>query len=140
MNRTELEANPRLDEYVVHNLNSNPRLPFDDAMFDAAGLCVSVQYLTQPVAVFRDVGRVLRPGAPFVVTFSNRCFHTKAVAIWLTGNDADRGRLVQQYLLDAGAWTDVELLDRTPRPGRGNPLFAVVGRRQSLDTAGAGTE
>jgi hypothetical protein len=87
-----------------------------------------VQYLTQPAAVFREVGRVLAAGAPFVVTFSNRCFPTKAVAIWQLTDDAGHGRLVQRYFADAGNWTDVEVLDRTPRAGRGDPLFAVIGR------------
>src|SRR6266540_2916399 len=64
MNEQELAANPRLDEYHVHDLNQQPRLPFDDGAFDAAGLCVSIQYLTRPVEVLRDVARVLRPAAP----------------------------------------------------------------------------
>ena len=38
MNRTELAANPRLDGYVVHDLNRNQRLPFADAEFDAAAI------------------------------------------------------------------------------------------------------
>src|SRR4028119_2383973 len=71
MNQVELDANPRLHERIVQNLNRNPQLPFADAEFDGAAICVSVQYLTEPVAVFREVGRTLQPGAPLVVTFSN---------------------------------------------------------------------
>ncbi len=44
--------------------------------------CVGVQYLQRPFAVFAEVRRVLKPGAPFIVSYSNRCFPTKAVAIW----------------------------------------------------------
>ncbi len=73
MNEEELRRNPRLDEYVVQNLNREPKLPFTDAQFDGVGICVSIDYLTNPVAVLREVGRVLKVGAPVVVTFSKAC-------------------------------------------------------------------
>jgi SAM-dependent methyltransferase len=128
LNRDELAANPRLDSFVVQNLNSESHLPFDSDEFDAAGVCVSIQYLTDPVAVLRDVGRVLRSGAPLVITFSNRCFPTKAVAIWQALDDAGHGQLVMDYLRAAGNWTEIECLDRTPARPDSDPLFAVVAR------------
>ena len=128
MNRAELDANSRLHERIVQNLNRLPQLPFEDAEFDGAAICVSVQYLTQPIAVFRETGRVLRPGAPLVVTFSNRCFPTKAVAIWQALDDRGHGQLVQRYLDEAGNWTDVEMLNRSPGRRAGDPLYAVIGR------------
>ena len=64
MNARELQANPRLRDFVVHDLNAHPQLPFEDAAFDAALCCVSVQYLTRPVEVFAGVSRVCRAGAP----------------------------------------------------------------------------
>ena len=42
------------------DLNADPRLPFDDATYDAVVCTVSVQYLQQPEAVFADVRRVLK--------------------------------------------------------------------------------
>src|SRR5215218_10354656 len=39
MNEVELKENPRLDEYVVQNLNRNLRLPFEDGEFDGVGCC-----------------------------------------------------------------------------------------------------
>jgi len=128
MNQAELDANQRLNERVVQNLNRVPALPFADAGFDGVGICVSVQYLTQPVLVFREISRVLRPGTPLIVTFSNRCFPTKAVAIWQSRDDRGHTRVVQQYFEEAGAWTDIEALDRSPRGWRCDPLYAVVGR------------
>ena len=80
MNAEELTANPRFDRWFVQNLNRDPVLPLDAQAFEAALCCVGVQYLQQPVAVFCEVRRVLNLGAPFVVSFSNRCFPTKAVA------------------------------------------------------------
>jgi SAM-dependent methyltransferase len=128
MNAKELGANPQLHEWGVQNLNRTPQLPFGDDEFDGAGICVSVQYLTQPVAVFREISRVLKPNAPLVITFSNRCFPTKAVAVWQSLDDQGHCRLVRRYLEDAGNWTNIEELDRSPRKWRGDPLFAVVGR------------
>lgn len=128
MNQQELEANPRLHERFVQNLNRKAQLPFESGEFDSAGICVSVQYLTQPAAVFREIGRVLRPGAPLVVTFSNRCFPTKAVAIWQALDDRGHADLVQRYFEAAGNWTSIEQLDRSPRGWRKDPLLAVVGR------------
>jgi SAM-dependent methyltransferase len=128
LNRQELAANPRLDAYEVQDLNEHPLLEFDNGAFDGAAICVSIQYLTQPVVVLRDVARVLREGAPLVVTFSNRCFPTKAVAIWQSLGDAGHSQLVQQYLQSAGTWTDIEVLDRSPHPGETDPLYAVIAR------------
>jgi SAM-dependent methyltransferase len=87
MNAIELDANPRLSERVVHDLNRDPRIPFADARFDACLIAVSVQYLIHPVEVFAEIARVLKPGAPCTVSFSNRCFWTKAVAIWRALSD-----------------------------------------------------
>src|SRR5438105_3940699 len=102
MNATELAANPRLSRWFVHNLNRDPALPLPDASIDAAMICVSVQYLQQPVAVLREVVRVLRPGGPVAISFSNRCFWTKAVAVWRSLDDAAHAKLVEQYLRHAG--------------------------------------
>jgi SAM-dependent methyltransferase len=126
MNEDELRANTRLDAYHVQDLNEHPILPYADVEFDAAGICVSVQYLTRPVEVLHELGRVMRPGAPLVITFSNRCFPTKAVAIWQSLDDAGHQQLVERYLVDAGNWRDITRLDRSPRTG--DPLYAVIGR------------
>jgi len=102
MNATELAANPRLNRWFVQNLNREPGLPLSDDSVDAVMICVSIQYLQQPVTVLRDVARVLRRGAPLVISFSNRCFWTKAVAIWRGLNDEQHARLVDRYLRHAG--------------------------------------
>ena len=61
MNEQELAANEQAAAWVVHDLNADPVLPFPDASFDHATCCVSVDYLTRPIEVFREVARVLRP-------------------------------------------------------------------------------
>lgn len=102
MNAEELAANPRLTRWFVQDLNKAPILPLTDASFDAAMICVSIQYLQRPVAVLQEVRRVLRPGAPVVIGFSNRCFWTKAVAVWRALDDPGHASLVELYLQRAG--------------------------------------
>jgi SAM-dependent methyltransferase len=127
MNAQELGANPRLDAWVVHDLNADPRLPFARDEFDGAGCCVSIDYLIRPVEVLRDLARVLGPGAPLVITFSNRRFPTKVIALWESLDDAGHMQLVEHYVEAAGGWHEVVALDRSPAAG--DPLFAVVARR-----------
>ncbi|MCC6388008.1 MAG: methyltransferase domain-containing protein [Dehalococcoidia bacterium] len=126
MNAEELAANPQLDEWVVHDLNANPVLPWPDNAFAAAIVTVSVQYLTRPAEVFAEVGRVLQPGGPFVVTYSNRCFPTKAVAAWQMLDDRGHADLIGMYFALSGAFGPVRAYDLSPNPGRSDPLFAVV--------------
>jgi SAM-dependent methyltransferase len=125
MNEEELAANPQARDYVVHDLNADPRLPFDNESFDAVVCCVSVDYLTRPVEVFHDVARVVRPGGLFVCTFSNRCFPTKAIAGWLYTNDAGRCAIVSDYFQRAGGWAEPTVERRTPADHWGDPLYAV---------------
>jgi SAM-dependent methyltransferase len=127
MNAEELAANPRLDRWFIQDLNQDLVLPLAEASLDAAMICVGVQYLQQPVAVMADIARTLRPGAPLVISFSNRCFPTKAVAVWLNLGPRDHARLVDLYLRAAG-FADVQT--HVLRDGRtSDPMTAVVGRR-----------
>ena len=132
MNTTELAANPRLSRWFVQNLNRDPQLALPEAGLDAAMICVSVQYLQQPVAVLREVLRVLRPGAPLVISFSNRCFWTKAVAIWRVLDDGGHARLVERYLRHAG----FERIESHPLAewveDVSDPMTAVVGRAPAV--------
>lgn len=123
MNADELAANPRLDRWFVQDLNANAVLPLPTASVDAVCNCVGVQYLQHPAEVFAELHRVLRPGGPIIVTFSNRCFPTKAVAIWQALPPREQQRLVALYLTRAG-FSAVEA--QTLRPGRGSdPLWVV---------------
>jgi hypothetical protein len=128
MNAEELAANPRLSRWFVQNLNRDPALPLADASIDAAMICVSIQYLQQPVAVLREVARVLRPGGPLVISFSNRCFWTKAVAVWRGLDDNGHARLVELYLKHAG-FEGIETRRLAPWiEDEQDPMYAVIGR------------
>jgi SAM-dependent methyltransferase len=127
MNEEELKANPRYTRWFRQDLNADPVLPLADASIDAAAICVSVQYLQRPVAVFREVRRVLKSGGVFAITFSNRCFPTKAIAIWLHLPMGQHSRLVSLYL-DRADFTSIEPLVLIPPALPEDPLWAVIGR------------
>lgn len=122
-----LLENPFLDEWRVQDLNNNPMLPFGAAEFDGATICGAIQYLRRPGEVIREIARVLRPGAPLIVAFSNRCQATKAIACWCLLDETGHLCQIAQRFAEAGNWADIRCLDRTP-PGGGQPLYAVVGR------------
>ena len=132
MNAEELAANPRLDRWFLQNLNRDTTLPLAAASVDAAMICVSIQYLELPVAVLQEVRRVLRPQAPVVIAFSNRCFWTKAVAVWRALDDAGHAKLVEGYLGRAGFGGAATHRLREWIEDESDPLFAVVARTPAV--------
>jgi len=128
LNQAELAANALAERRVLHDLNDDARLPFQAAAFDTVTCCVSVDYLVRPGAVFREVARVLRPGGLVVVTFSNRCFPTKAIRGWLESDDEGHVEIVRQYLEDAGGFGAASAQLRTEGGAFGDPLYAVWAR------------
>ncbi len=130
-----LAENPFLDEWRVQDLNRDPGLPFAAGEFDGATICAAVQYLARPAEVFREIARVLKPGAPLIVTFSNRCLATKAIACWCLHDETGQLCLVAQHFAGSGHWADIRCQDRTP-PGGGQPLYAVIGRSLGLTPPG----
>jgi len=132
LNATEMQANPDLDEFVIHNVNEDPVLPFEDESFDVVVITVSVQYLKRPVETFQQVYRILRQDGLLIVTFSNRMFPTKAVRIWKVSTDRGRMGLVAAYLEEAGDFVNVhgDLANPETSPP-GDPIFFVTGRKES---------
>ncbi len=128
MNAVELKANEMADDWSVHDLNSDPTLPFDDASFDAVTCAVSVDYLSRPLEVFAEVARVLRPGGLFMCTFSNRCFPTKAIRGWLSTDDRGRCAIVATYFDLTDGFAEPLVQHRNPGT-RTDPLYAVWAER-----------
>jgi SAM-dependent methyltransferase len=133
MNAAELDRNEMAHDRTVADLNSDPRLPYDDDSFDAVTCCVSVDYLIRPLDVFADVARVLRPGGLLVCTFSNRCFPTKAIRGWLSTDDRGRCAIVATYFDLTPAFGEPVVQLRTPGSA-GDPLYAVWAR--TIDRTG----
>ncbi|MBU1275012.1 MAG: methyltransferase domain-containing protein [Proteobacteria bacterium] len=140
LNREEMEANPRVGRAEVHDLNQDPRLPFEDESFDAVICTVSVEYLTQPQEVFGEAARVLRPGGVMAMTFSNRFFPPKAVRLWKELHDFERLGLVLEYFIESGSMDELGTLSQRgwPRPADdrhyleyldSDPIFGAWGRR-----------
>ncbi len=131
MNQVELDANPMATRRIVQDLNTDPRLPLADGSLDGVLCCVSVDYLIRPIEVLAEAARVLRPGAPIAITFSNRCFPSKAIRGWLATDEHAHGAIICDYLRLAGGFTPAEVTLRTPGGHyTGDPLYAVVSRRQ----------
>ena len=121
MNEEELQANPQLTEYFVQDLNINPQLSqFEDQSFDVICNVVSVDYLTRPREIFQEMHRILRPGGLALMSFSNRCFPSKAVQMWLNADDIGRMTIVGSYFHYSANWSGIEALDIIP-PKLENP-------------------
>jgi SAM-dependent methyltransferase len=105
LNKNELVRNACLTEWVIHDLNENPILPFSGNTFDVVINTVSVDYMTKPIEVFQEVSRILKPNGLFLVIFSNRMFSEKAVKIWSRSNDEARTLLVENYFKWAGGFS-----------------------------------
>lgn len=141
LNQRELDRNPQLTEKLVHDLNANPGLPLADNFFDMVICTVSVEYLVDPLAVFDEVARVLKPGGYLVVTFSNRWFATKAIHLWAELHEFERMGLVLEYFMQTKAFEDLHTYSMRglPRPHHdkyfpeyfySDPLYAVWGRKR----------
>jgi len=127
LNRNELVKNPALTEHVIHDVNREPRLPFADGRFDTVLNTVSVDYMTRPVEVFREVARVLKPGGMFLVIFSNRMFPQKAVRIWRQSSETERVLLVQDFFRAAGGFEETSLFVSKGRPRPRDDKYADRG-------------
>jgi SAM-dependent methyltransferase len=141
LNQSELDRNHQLTESIVQDLNDEPKLPFPDDTFDVVLCTVSVEYLIDPLAVFDQVARVLKPGGYLVVTFSNRWFSTKAIHLWKELHEFERMGLVLEYFMQTRAFDDLHTYSMRglPRPHDdkyfpefvySDPLYAVWGRKQ----------
>ena len=132
MNEQELSRNSRLTEFVVQDLNLQPKLPYDDESFDFVCNVVSVDYLNKPIQIFKEMHRVLKPGGTAIMSFSNRCFPTKAIAIWGQTDDSGHIWIVGSYYKFSAEWSDVKALDITERKegqAFGDPMFVVQGTK-----------
>ena len=136
MNEIELKANPVLSEYIVRDLNDNPTLPYSDNAFSVVLCQLSIDYLTKPLDIMKEVSRVLKPGGKVHILFSNRLFIQKAVAVWTGADDIDHTYTVGSYLAFCnGEFENIQARDLSTRQGRkkmivGDPLYVVIATKK----------
>jgi SAM-dependent methyltransferase/FKBP-type peptidyl-prolyl cis-trans isomerase 2 len=142
LNQSEVDHNRQLTESIVQDLNVESQLPFADNTFDLILCTVSVEYLVNPLGVFEEADRILKPGGYLVVTFSNRWFPTKAIRLWPELHEFERMGLVLEYFMQAQAFEDLHTYSMRglPRPHGdkyfpefiySDPLYAVWGRKRN---------
>ena len=127
LNRNEMDANPALSEAVIHDVNRDPSLPFPDDSFDAVINTVSVDYMTQPIALFQEVQRILKPGGLFLVVFSNRMFPPKAVKVWKDAAESERLILVNEFFQAAGGFEVPQEFVSMGKPRPRDDKYAFMG-------------
>jgi len=127
LNENELKSNKSLDEYVLHDINKDPRLPFSDASFDAVINSVSVDYMIRPLEVFKEAGRILKPGGLLLVIFSNRMFPQKAFRLWRESNEDERVIIVDEFFKEAGVFEKTSLFISRGKPRPSNDKYASEG-------------
>ncbi len=145
----ELNANKTLGEYIIHDINKDPTLPFNSNSFDVVLNTLSVQYITRPLELFKEVGRMLKPKGLFLVIFSNRMFYPKAVRPWKESSEEERIILVDEYFKASGLFeaTQVFVSRFKPRPKDdkyaalcrySDPVYAFYAQRLGGDPSGPG--
>ncbi len=127
LNRNELARNEALTDWVYHDLNKDPSLPFPDNTFDVVLNVVSVDYMTKPFDVFREVNRILKPGGLFLVIFSSRLFEQKAVKIWRQSSERERILLVEEFFTRNGTFTRPQLFTSKGKPRPKDDKYAHLG-------------
>lgn len=139
LNEEELRHNRQATDILVQDLNSESRLSFAEAHFDAVVCTASVEYLTNPLAVMAEIRRVLRPGGLLAFAFSNRWFPPKAIRLWTELHEFERLGLVAELFHQTGGFGGVTTLSRRglPRPlddphqelWLSDPLYMVWGSK-----------
>ncbi len=116
LNEKELRSNKALSSYVIKDINRDPELPFGEGYFDVVLNTVSVDYLTKPIEVFKEVGRVLKPGGLFLVIFSNRMFPQKAIRMWREATEDERIIIVEEFFKEARLFGETKVFISKGRP------------------------
>jgi predicted DsbA family dithiol-disulfide isomerase/SAM-dependent methyltransferase len=128
LNAAEVKANVVATETFTQDLNANPTLPLENDSFHFVTNALSVQYLTDPLAVFSEMHRVLKPGGMAIIAFSHRTFIEKAVNVWANETDDGEGHahLIGRHFQfgPKGGWTHLSSIDVSP--SHGDPMWLVT--------------
>lgn len=138
LNYIELALNNQLTkgDFQVVDLNQNPKLPYPDASFDVVTIALSIDYLSHPIAVLREINRILRPGGKCICSFSNRCFVTKAIRIWRDSRSERHLEFVNAFFQYAGGYEEprsaYEITAQLPTPKYQDPMFVVEATKEAI--------
>lgn len=137
LNEEELQANKQATEHVAKDLNKDPALPFGNREFDFVTIAVSVDYLTRPREVFREMHRVMKPGGVAMVSFSNRCFPEKTIGMWVQNMDDGPGhcQIVGNYFHfnPEGGWDHISSIDLSEDPRTSDPMWVITAVKARVD-------
>ena len=151
MNQVELFFNDQVtDGFVVADLNGSglinqpgeetgegdPFCQYDNESVDVITCALSIDYLIDPVQILRGCNRLLRPGGKVIVSFSNRCFGTKAIRLWRVTGINFHVDLVNAFFQYAGNYDTPTAYNITPIiPGKSqkyqDPLVVVEAIKKS---------
>lgn len=138
MNEDELKANSRLSSWNICDLNIDPKLPYKANSFDFVICALSIDYLTKPLDVCEEIGRVLKPNGQVLISFSDRVFSTKAVQMWMGSSNEDHIYIVASYLHYCHKFADIQVDDISPRrignSLSGDPLYVISAKRALSNT------
>lgn len=153
----ELQRNGLLDEHHVVDVNAAPKLNLPTAAFHLVTLAFSMDLVTQPLGLFSEMLRVLKPGGTCIVAFSNKVIPAKSTALWKASSSAEQAVVVADCFHwaqgDGCSFSDIVAYDLSPSPdGSTDYLYVVQARKVEGERparaasggagagAGAGTE
>lgn len=90
MNIDELKANRQLKDFLLQDINENPKLPFNNESFDYVLCDLSIEYLIRPMEVLQEVHRILSKDGLLCISFSNRYFPQKVIKTWQELHDFEK--------------------------------------------------
>jgi len=128
LNQRELWANGQATERHVQDINADAKLPWEDNSFDFVTMALSIQYMTDPRAIFSEMHRVLKPGGMVVIAHSHRVFIDKAVKAFAqeTYDGEGHTHTICRYFQHGpqGGWEKLSTADVSPR--HGDPMWLVT--------------
>lgn len=136
-NEDALNGNNRLDTYIEQDINDNIKFPFEDNSFDDAICTLSIEYVTNPFAIMKEVARVVEKGGKFIITFSDNGV-SNAISLWGQLHPFERMQLVLEYFRLTEIFIDINTFSKrgVPRPWDdkqshekrlSDPVYAVWG-------------
>ncbi len=136
LNKQELEANARLDEFWIQDLNINQILPIEDSSIDIVLIVAGWQYLQQPEIVAEELRRIIKTQGLLIISFSNRAFWPKTPYIWNQSSPDQQLEYISRVLVAQG-WSYPDFIVEQTFLNtyarllgiKGDPFYSVISRK-----------